>query len=121
MENLSTKRDIKDLKTIVEYCDRIEKALTEFGREENVFLENYFLQSSCAFSLIQIGESVKSLSKRGFCDRNQDVEWSKISKFRDVIAHQYGNIDLQIVWKTSVSLIPELKIRCESIINDLKN
>ena len=119
MEGSSTKHDIKDLKTIIRYCDRIDEAMTEFGRDEETFMENYFLQSSCAFSLIQIGESVKNLSKRGLCDKYPGVEWSKIAKFRDVIAHQYGNMDMHIIWKTSATLVPELKVRCETILKDL--
>ena len=55
------KRDLKDVEAIIEYCYRVDRAMTEFGRDEEDFLDNYVLQSSCAFSLIQIGECVKSL------------------------------------------------------------
>lgn len=120
MENLSTKRDLKDIETIMEYCDRISKVLSEFGSDEEDFLENYALQSSCAFSLIQIGESVKNLLRCGFDQKYQDIEWSKIAKFRDVIVHHYGKIDLHIVWKTSVHLVPELRIQCGIILEKLK-
>jgi len=120
MEDSSTKRDIKGLEKIIEYCDRIEEVITESGRDEDVFLENYILQSSCAFSLVQIGELVKGLLRGGFCERHPGIEWNKIARFRDVIVHHYGKIDLHLVWKTSVRLVPELRNQCEDILKDLK-
>lgn len=53
-EDLFIKRDISDIKTIIEYCDRIDEVMEELGRDEEDFLDSYTLQSSCAFSLIQI-------------------------------------------------------------------
>ena len=121
MEESSTKHDIRDLKAIVGYCDRINRSLTEFGRDEDTFWKNEVLQSACAFNLIQIGETVKNLTKRGFCKKYPDDEWSKIARFRDIIAHQYGDIDLHIVWNTSANLMSKLKVKCETILRDLND
>jgi len=115
MEDLSTKRDLKDIETIIDYCGKIDMVMEEFGRDEESFHDNYALQSSCAFSLIQIGESVKNLLKRGFGEKYPAVEWKQIARFRDVIVHHYGKTDISIVWKTSAYLVPELKSECEFI------
>ena len=120
MESSFTKRDVRDIEAIIQYCERIDETLVSLGRDEDDFLEDYVLQSSCAFSLIQIGEAVKDLSKRGISDRYPDIEWSSIARFRDIIVHHYGKIDLHVVWKTAVHLVPELKAQCEIILKDLR-
>jgi uncharacterized protein with HEPN domain len=71
-------------------------------------------------SLIQIGESVKNLSRRDFDKKFPEIEWSKIARFRDVLVHHYGQIDLHVVWKTSAYLTPELKVECETILKYLR-
>jgi uncharacterized protein with HEPN domain len=37
-----------------------------------------------------------------------DIDWKNIVGMRNRIVHDYNNVDLNIVWETSVLFIPEL-------------
>lgn len=115
-EGSCTRRDADNVQIIIEYCQRIEDAIQNV--DEDDFLNDYVVQSSCAFSTLQIGEAVKRLSI-GFSEKHAEVSWNKIARFRDMLAHQYGNIDLSTVWDISSRLVPELKTYCEEILNGL--
>ncbi len=44
------------------------------------------------------------------------LEWRKISDFRNILVHEYFQIDLEILWDIIKNKIPELKSQIESII-----
>jgi uncharacterized protein with HEPN domain len=41
-------------------------------------------------------------------DRFPDVPWQDIKDFRNLLTHEYFGIDLQIVWNTIESDLPQL-------------
>ncbi|MDR0508760.1 MAG: DUF86 domain-containing protein [Candidatus Methanoplasma sp.] len=43
----------------------------------------------------------------------------EFSGMRDIIAHGYHKIDLEILWLTITKDIPALKATCERILNEL--
>ena len=69
--------------------------------------ENEVLLDSMMFRMIQISENSKKLSveyKKGKTDR----PWDEMSGLRNRIVHDYGNVDLNIVYETLKYDIPEL-------------
>jgi len=72
-------------------------------------------QHSCAFSLLQIGEIVKRLSPE-LTFKHLAVEWSSIARFRDILTHNYGKVEMPAVWDVIMNDIPLLKKECESIL-----
>ena len=109
--------DAKVLKQIVKYCEGIENAMERFGSDEEDFLDDIEYQYTCSFCITQIGEMVKRLSAKT-TERHQEVPWSKIAGMRDVIAHEYGNVNLNIVWITANERVPTLKSTCEEILRE---
>lgn len=55
-----------------------------------------------------IGESVKKLEKidPALLDRYTVIEWSKISRFRDLVSHHYDSVDHEIIYDICRSHIP---------------
>ncbi len=72
------------------------------------FLNNEMIQESCSFALIQIGEQVKRLSI-DFTSVHNEIEWKKIAGLRDVIAHRYGEIIIDELWKIITKNVPALR------------
>ncbi|SFU75518.1 HepT-like ribonuclease domain-containing protein [Butyrivibrio sp. M55] len=69
--------------------------------------ENEVLLDSMMFRMIQISENSKKLSveyKKG----KPDLPWDEMSGLRNRIVHDYGNVDLNIVYETLKYDIPEL-------------
>ena len=93
------KDDPESIITILHFCKSIRMAMDHFGRDEEDFLENELYQNSCCFAIEQIGEAVKRMPS-SIADEHPEVEWSKIAKMRDFIAHNYWRADMYKVWTT---------------------
>ena len=119
-ESSSTKRDIKQLEFIVKYCNAIEDTISLYGQIESEFFENIQFQYTCAFAAEHIGECVKQLSKE-LISKHPEIEWKDIARFRDLLSHDYPNVNLSIFWSTLIHEVPPLKKECESILYDLRS
>ena len=68
---------------------------------------NEVLLDSMLFRMIQISETAKKLSNE-YMQVNQHIPWNALFGFRNRIVHDYGNVDLQVVYETLKNDIPEL-------------
>lgn len=69
--------------------------------------ENEVLLDSMLFRMIQISENAKKLSE-GYKAAREYIPWSALSGLRNRIVHDYGNVDLHVVFDTLKNDIPEL-------------
>lgn len=74
--------------------------LEEFGK-------NDILLDSMMFRMIQISENSKRLTD-DYKLKKANVPWNSISGLRNRIVHDYGNVDLNVVYDTLKNDIPEL-------------
>ena len=94
------------------YIQKIRKDL-EFiiDHMKNVDIEelngNEILLDSMLFRMIQLSENAKKLSD-GYKLMHGDVPWNAIYGFRNRIVHDYGNVDLKVVYETLKNDIPDL-------------
>ena len=70
------------------------------------------LEYSMLFRMIQISENVKKLSTEY---RENELPWNELIGLRNRIVHDYGNVDLNIVYETLKYDIPDLLERLSSI------
>ena len=56
-----------------------------------------------------IGQSVKDLGTQELADKRADIPWSRIAGTRNVLAHQYLGVDMELVWKIVEHDLPSLK------------
>ena len=110
-------RDSQRLYHILDYCEDVLKHLSVIGNEHDVFLSDTMCQHSIAFCILQIGELVARLSDELRNDTAQEINWSAIKSMRKIVVHDYGNIDLEVVWNVATEDIPVLKSFCESQLN----
>ena len=80
----------KDLEFIVEHMRDVSM------EELNV---NEVLLDSMLFRMIQISENAKRLTDEYKLSRSH-IPWSALSGMRNRIVHDYGNVDLNIVYET---------------------
>ena len=90
--------------------------------EQSDFIKDEILKRAVAMSVINIGELVKNLTQE-FRNKYKNVPWKAISEFRDVAAHKYGTLDMNIVYNTVKIDIPMLMENIQQILNtaDVKN
>ena len=68
---------------------------------------NEVLLDSMLFRMIQISENAKKLSDE-YKMSHRYVPWNALSGMRNRIVHDYGNVDLNVVYETLKTDIPEL-------------
>ena len=107
-------RDREILKHIIKYCDEISHTILVMGDDFSVFNENSIYQNACALCVLQIGELVTHLSSE-FKQIYTKIPWHQIKALRNLVAHDYGRIDTQILWETLQEDIPVLKAYCMEI------
>jgi uncharacterized protein with HEPN domain len=69
--------------------------------------------------LEQIGENAKKLSQP-FKDTHRNIPWKDISNLRNRIAHEYFDIDLDIIWEIIMIEVPELLKFTEKILSETR-
>ena len=65
--------------------------------------------------IIQIGELANRLSDE-IKEANKDIPWRAIRGMGNLYAHDYENVDLEIVWNTLAEDIPALKETLEKLL-----
>lgn len=93
----------KDLEFIIIHMENVE---------ETDFETNEVLQDSMMFRLIQVSENARKLTD-DFKEEHNQVPWSDVYGLRNRIVHDYGMVDLHVVYVTLIKDVPEL-------INSLK-
>lgn len=112
---MAINRDISILEHIVKYCDEIDETIKTFSDDYNDFSNNRIYQNATALCVLQIGELTTHLSDE-FKQSHNKLPWHQIKAMRNVVAHNYGNIEIDLLWGTINKDIPELKRYCEEII-----
>jgi uncharacterized protein with HEPN domain len=80
------------------------------GLSKADFLEDRRTQQAVIMSLVIIGEAVTKVMD-GYAEftlSHPEVPWHNIRSMRNRIAHGYFDIDLDVVWDTVQSALPEL-------------
>ena len=108
----------KDTGIINRIINHIEDALNtykRFGSDFNLFSSDRDYFNSICMSLLQIGELARNLSTE-FTSAHADIPWRNIVGLRNVVVHEYGQLDPGIVWATLTEDIPELYQKCKAIV-----
>ncbi|NOX33742.1 MAG: DUF86 domain-containing protein [Deltaproteobacteria bacterium] len=73
--------------------------------------------------LIVIGELVKKIDKvtdQSFLKKYPDIPWGEIKGMRNIVAHDYFNIDAEEIFNTCKEDIPKLAETIDIIISNLE-
>ena len=107
----------------MDYLDHIADAAGKIesyleGMEKEVFLKDERTQHAVVFNLIVIGESANKLFQKhsAFTEKHADMYWAVMKGIRNRIAHSYFDIDLDVVWETAQTSIPEMRIRLPAVM-----
>lgn len=80
------------------------------------------VQKAVLYELVTIGEAANNLSDE-FKFYHPEVPWRDIVDFRNVLAHHYWAVSIEIVEKVikDEDKLPTLKLQVESLIAQLEN
>lgn len=93
---------------------QIEEYIANYSYQQ--FLEDKKTQDAVIRQLEVIGEATSNLEDT-FKKENSQIPWREISDFRNVLAHEYWDVDLAIVWKAIHEDVSALKVALLPLIS----
>ncbi len=111
-----------------DYLEHMQQAATDAccfveGLEKDEFFEDKRTQQAVIMSLIIIGEAATKVmdSYAKFAQVHPEVPWRSIRGMRNRIAHGYFDINLDVVWETVQTALPELLRQLPAVRQDADN
>jgi len=100
---------------LADYLEHIRQAATDAcayieGMSREDFLTDKRTQQAVVMNLIVIGEAAtKLLQDHGdFTSHHAEIPWRNMKGMRNRIAHGYFEINLEVVWDTAKTALPDL-------------
>lgn len=106
--------DILLIKKMIKYCDDIGTLMKKFDMDFERYKMDISFQYLCNMCIIQIGELANRVSEETK-EASKNIPWRAIKGMRNLHAHDYENVDLEIVWNTLLEDIPVLKKSLEEL------
>jgi uncharacterized protein with HEPN domain len=100
---------------ISECIARVESYVSG-GRDE--FLDSPLIQDAVIRNLQTFAESTQRLSEE-LKSRHSEIDWRRISGFRNVVVHDYLGVDIAYVWQIVEQELPVLKHTIEAMLDEL--
>ena len=96
---------------IQDCIQRVETYTTD-GKAD--FLEDVKTQDAVIRNLEVLCESTRQLPNN-WKAAHPEIDWRQVSDFRNFLAHQYLDVDLEIVWNVVANYLPELKTAVQAM------
>ncbi|MFH0951279.1 MAG: DUF86 domain-containing protein [bacterium] len=78
------------------------------GINKKDFLADIEKQDAVIRRIGIIGEAVKNIPQ-GIKKQNTNIPWRNIAGMRDIVIHEYFDVDLNLAWDTAKIGLPKLK------------
>ncbi len=100
---------------LLDYLDHIQQAASDAcnfvkGLNKDEFLADKRTQQAVVMSLIIIGEAATKVmdQNKEFVEKHLEIPWRSMRGMRNRIAHRYFDINLDVVWETVQTALPDL-------------
>lgn len=114
----ASEKDLQILKHILEHCNRVTASTERFGKDYDSFSADCDYQDSVNLNLAQIGELAGKLSEGYVLETKDTIPWKSIKSLRNIIVHDYSNVEVKDIWSIVVEDLPVLILFCS---NELGN
>ena len=97
-----------NLEWIIRYAEGIEEYRTYFGDDFETFADTEVYQDACYSKINQITQCLDRVASKypEFYTQNFSMRIGSIKGIRNIISHQYENVDVRIVWRFMTEEIP---------------
>lgn len=115
-----SERDFSIIEKMAQYCTEIEEAHNSFDRSFASFKSSSLYRNAVCLCIMQIGELVNHLSD-DFKNQHDDIPWRQIRGMRNIVAHEYGHVDVEVVWATATEGVMQIRQFCGGILDKSQN
>jgi uncharacterized protein with HEPN domain len=88
------------------------------GKSLDQYEADVLLRSAVERQIEIIGEAARHVSKE-FQNDHPEIAWRPVMAQRHVLAHDYGEVRHDLVWRVATVHIPELIVLLDSLVPDL--
>ena len=109
----------KDSKVFLTHILESIELIQEYSKKapETKFHKDRFLQDAIIRRLEIIGEAVKNLPT-SFKAKHPDIPWRQMAGMRDVLIHEYFDVDLFLTWKVVKQELPLVQKKLSEILSE---
>ncbi len=110
----------KDPVIYLEHIFEAMEAILRFTKDisEEGFYKNDLVQSAVIRKFQIIGEAAKRIPA-DLREASPDIPWKQMTGFRDVLIHNYDDLNLETIWVTITSYLPTAIGHIEILIKKL--
>lgn len=93
------------------------QAILEFvkNKNEQAFLADDVTQSAVLHQFLILGEAASRISE-SFREEHPSIPWRAIIGLRNILIHQYQEVDLKIIWHLTEKQLPDLIKHIEPLL-----
>ena len=110
----ATEKDKRILVQILRYCEKIDATVNRFGKDFHAFADDADYLDSVSMNILQIGEFAGRLSDEFVSETILQINWRAVKNMRNLFAHNYNSVDVDVVWESVLHDIPVLEEFCKS-------
>ena len=94
----------------IEHIQSSIQSIQEYisGMDLSTFMEDHKTQDAVVRQFEIIGEATKRISSV-YREKHPEIPWADMAGMRDVLIHDYIDVNFEIVWKTATVDIPGIK------------
>ena len=109
----------KDKDSVTDILEAIEEILVSMeGVSFAQLSANREKQAAILYFLIIMGEATKRLSKN-FRASHPEIDWQGIAGMRDILAHQYDRVDIQVIWDVVQTDLSPLSVSLQNLLEEM--
>lgn len=105
---------LSDILKSIDFIERCTK-----GYDFDRFLKAETEQFAVVRNLEIIGEAARQIDYE-FKQKHKDIPWRSINAFRNILIHEYFDVDIEAVWNVIVQELSPLKKALQKAILDVK-
>ena len=102
------------------FCDILDSARLAVEYLERISFEEFIKSTAIQDAVIRrieiIGEAANRISEQSR-NKNDHLPWTEMKGMRNLLIHEYDEIDLKEVWNTVKNDLPALLKEIEKILN----
>ena len=87
------------------------------GRTKDALLSDRFVAFAVVRAIQLVGQAARNVSE-GVQATSPDIPWRQMIGMRNVVVHDYADVDLALVWKTVRDDLPSLVRRLRALLDE---
>ncbi len=109
-------RDLNVVEAMISICDFLIDNKAKFTME-NLEKDEFVLSTAC-YKIVNLGEEAGKLSDDAVESTRKTVDWHKVRGMRNRLAHEYLEVDVDIIFETIAQYIPTLRKSLAALLKE---